>query len=147
MKEEAQWTNVIPEPLPAFGEATDAEDAAMEAHEEHNRRLMEQGVEPLPPPDERELSSHIMSRNFAPPPHIPAQLQRGVLNHVQVAQGIVGSGDDNSILPKPDHTVIDHLAASPINKGLLSVGVTKRYRRKVRFDKCVLCCGTEFFCQ
>lgn len=129
MKEEAQWSTSIPEPLLAFGEATESEDATFEAHEEHNRKLVEQGMDPLPPPNDQELPSHIMSKNFAPPPQLPAQLNRGVLNFA-VAQS-VGSGDDNSILPKPDHTVIDHLAASPISKGLLSVGVTKRYRRKV----------------
>lgn len=129
MKEEAQWTNLIPDPLPAYGEATEAEDAMMAQHEEHNRNLMKQGQEPVPMPDESEFQSHIMLENFSPPPQIPAQLQRGVLNHVGASS--IGTGDDNSILPKPDHTVIDHLAASPISKGLLSVGVTKRYRRKV----------------
>jgi hypothetical protein len=64
------------------------------------------------------------------PPTLPAQLEKGVLNAtVLVARG---SGDDNSILPKPDHSVLNHLAASPIKGGLLSVGVTTRYRRKVR---------------
>lgn len=63
------------------------------------------------------------------PPSLPAQLERGVLNAtVLVAKG---SGDDNSLLPKPDHSVLNHLAASPIKGGLLSVGVTTRYRRKV----------------
>ena len=63
------------------------------------------------------------------PPILPAQLEKGVLNAtVLVAKG---SGDDNSILPKPDHSVLNHLAASPIKGGLLSVGVTTRYRRKV----------------
>jgi hypothetical protein len=65
-----------------------------------------------------------------PPPQLPAQLQRGVLNQAVLVQQ--GSGDDNSILPRPDHSVLDHLLASPINKGLLSVAVTKRYKRKVR---------------
>lgn len=63
------------------------------------------------------------------PPTLPAQLEKGVLNAtVLVAKG---SGDDNSILPRPDHSVLNHLAASPIKGGLLSVGVTTRYRQKV----------------
>lgn len=63
------------------------------------------------------------------PPILPAQLKEGVLNQtVLVAKG---SGDDNSLLPKPDHSVLNHLAASPIKGGLLAVGVTTRYRRKV----------------
>lgn len=63
------------------------------------------------------------------PPTLPAQLERGVLNSTLLIAK--GSGDDNSILPKPDHSVLNHLAASPIKGGLLSVGVTTRYRRKV----------------
>ena len=74
-----------------------------------------------------------MPQSIASPPHLPASLAKGVLNDSNiVAQG---SGDDNSILPIPDHTAIDHLAASPITKGLLSVGMTKRFRRK--FVTCV----------
>lgn len=64
-----------------------------------------------------------------PPPMLPAQLEKGPLNHA--AYVTQGSGDDNSILPKPDHSVINHLAASPIKGGFLSVGVTTRYKRKV----------------
>ncbi|GAA5993898.1 hypothetical protein JCM11641_004735 [Rhodosporidiobolus odoratus] len=63
-----------------------------------------------------------------PPPSLPAQLEKGPLNHA--AYVTQGSGDDNSILPKPDHSVINHLAASPIKGGFLSVGVTTRYKRK-----------------
>lgn len=83
----------------------------------------------LPNPGQLALARKPLSRLAEiRPPILPAQLEKGVLNAtVLVAKG---SGDDNSILPKPDHSVLNHLAASPIKGGLLSVGVTTRYRRK-----------------
>ena len=119
-REESQWTSDIPSELLAFGEQFEVEEAAAIAHEEHNRHLQDQGLQPEPyhPP-------HNYNSQSFPPPSLPAQLQRGVLN-----SGSNSGQDDNSVLPKPDHSVIDHLAASPISKGLLSVAITKRYRRK-----------------
>lgn len=126
---EQRWTTTIPEELISFGEMQEAEEAAYEAQDEHNRKLIERGLPPEPIHHPNITPSHPNLQHPAIPPSLPAQLQRGVLNSiVLVAQG---SGDDNSLLPKPDHSVIDHLAASPITKGLLSVGITKRYRKKV----------------
>jgi hypothetical protein len=67
------------------------------------------------------------------PPQLPAQLRKAVLNEGSLVPE--GSGDDNSILPRPEHSVIDHLLASPINKGYFSVAVTKRYKHKVGTDR------------
>jgi 5'-AMP-activated protein kinase beta subunit, interaction domain len=67
-----------------------------------------------------------------PPPQLPAQLRKAVLNEAVLVPE--GSGDDNSIIPLPEHSVIDHLLASPINKGYFSVAVTERYKQKVRLD-------------
>lgn len=39
--------------------------------------------------------------------------------------------DDNSILPIPNHVVLNHLTASAIRNGTLAVGTTTRYKRKV----------------
>jgi hypothetical protein len=117
-REESQWHQAIPGDLVSFGEQFEAEEAAAQAHEDHNRRLRERGLPVDPMPFFHNVLPSI------PPPSLPAQLQRGVLTSASA------SGDDNSILPKPDHSVIDHLAASPISKGLLSVAITKRYRRK-----------------
>jgi len=126
---EQRWTTDIPDALVAFGEMQEAEEAAYEAQDEHNRKLVAQGLHPIPVVQPQITPTHPHLVHPVAPPSLPAQLQRGVLNSiVLVAQG---SGDDNSLLPKPDHSVIDHLAASPITKGLLSVGVTKRYRKKV----------------
>lgn len=125
---EQRWTTQIPEELLAFGEMQEAEEAAYEAQDEHNRKLVERGLPQEPIVQPNITPTHPNLLHPVAPPSLPAQLQRGVLNSiVLVAQG---SGDDNSLLPKPDHSVIDHLAASPITKGLLSVGVTKRYRKK-----------------
>jgi hypothetical protein len=38
--------------------------------------------------------------------------------------------DDNSILPAPNHVVLNHLTASSIKGGVLAVGTTTRYKRK-----------------
>jgi len=46
----------------------------------------------------------------------------------------VGSpiGDDNSVLPLPSHSVVNHLATSAIRNGVLAVATTTRYKAKVR---------------
>lgn len=120
-EEEEEWTQEIPKELVEWGE-WEAERDALE--NESAISLPEGGVRPppkeLPPPP---------ASSGVPPPSLPAQLEKGPLNHA--AYVTQGSGDDNSILPKPDHSVINHLAASPIKGGFLSVGVTTRYKRKV----------------
>lgn len=44
----------------------------------------------------------------------------------------VGSpiGDDNSVLPLPSHSVVNHLATSAIRNGVLAVATTTRYKAK-----------------
>ncbi|OAV89445.1 hypothetical protein PTTG_28692 [Puccinia triticina 1-1 BBBD Race 1] len=64
----------------------------------------------------------------AEPPKLPAQLKEGILN--LSSRLPEAASDDNSLLPRPDHSVLNHLAASPIRQGLLSVGVTSRFKRK-----------------
>ncbi|KAG8846905.1 hypothetical protein FRB96_001750 [Tulasnella sp. 330] len=39
-------------------------------------------------------------------------------------------GDDNSVLPVPNHVVLNHLGTSAIKNGVLAVGTTTRYHRK-----------------
>lgn len=127
--EDDGWTNEIPEELIKYGEYSDAV----------NQALSNERPQPTPPglipaqPQNGKVGMcqvvpvHELGR--INPPRLPAQLEKGVLNSsLTIAQG---SGDDNSILPKPDHSVISHLAASPIKGGLLSVGVTMRYKKKV----------------
>lgn len=45
--------------------------------------------------------------------------------------------DDNSILPIPNHVVLNHLTASAIRNGTLAVGTTTRYKRKVSLQRVV----------
>lgn len=125
--DDSEWTQEIPPELVEWGEWETARDAI----ESGFLNAGGTGVPPnLPPPP---------SSSGVAPPSLPAQLEKGPLNHA--AYVTQGSGDDNSILPKPDHSVINHLAASPIKGGFLSVGVTTRYKRKVRLY--LLVCGVE----
>jgi hypothetical protein len=43
-----------------------------------------------------------------------------------------GMTDDGSVLPVPSHVVLHHLSTSAIRNGVLAVGNTIRYRKKVR---------------
>ncbi|SGY80452.1 BQ5605_C008g05390 [Microbotryum silenes-dioicae] len=116
--DDSEWTSEIPYELVEYGEW----EAERDAIENSSAFLNPPPNSPpivLPPPP---------AVSGVPPPSLPAQLEKGPLNHA--AYVTQGSGDDNSILPKPDHSVINHLAASPIKGGFLSVGVTTRYKRK-----------------
>lgn len=115
--EDEEWTQEIPAGLIEWGE--------WEAERENYEIALESAK---PPPASYSLPPAPLGGGV-PPPSLPAQLEKGPLNHA--AYVTQGSGDDNSILPKPDHSVINHLAASPIKGGFLSVGVTTRYKRKV----------------
>ncbi|GAA6029585.1 hypothetical protein JCM8097_000950 [Rhodosporidiobolus ruineniae] len=118
----SQWTQEIPPELVAWGEweaQRDAIEADFYARYPSGQPPADADWPEVPPPP--------VSASVAPPT-LPAQLEKGPLNHA--AYVTQGSGDDNSILPKPDHSVINHLAASPIKGGFLSVGVTTRYKRK-----------------
>lgn len=43
------------------------------------------------------------------------------------------SADDGSVLPVPSHVILHHLSTSAIKNGVLAVGVTTRYKKKVGF--------------
>lgn len=45
--------------------------------------------------------------------------------------GMNGLSDDTSVLPVPSHVVLHHLSTSAIRNGVLAVGNTTRYRKKV----------------
>ena len=45
-----------------------------------------------------------------------------------------GLSDDTSVLPVPSHVVLHHLSTSAIRNGVLAVGNTTRYRKKVGFS-------------
>ncbi|GAA6004686.1 hypothetical protein JCM11491_002195 [Sporobolomyces phaffii] len=116
----ASWTQEIPPELEQWGEWEVERDQVESDWLAQNPNPTHSTPGPIYPP--QPVSAGV------PPPTLPAQLEKGPLNHA--AYVTMGSGDDNSILPKPDHSVINHLAASPIKGGFLSVGVTTRYKRK-----------------
>ncbi|KAF9113539.1 galactose metabolism- protein [Mortierella sp. AM989] len=58
-----------------------------------------------------------------PPPALPPHLEKVILNNVP-------SKEDNSVLPVPNHVVLNHLYACSVKEGVLSIGVTARYRKK-----------------
>jgi hypothetical protein len=90
------------------------------------------------------------------PPSLPRHLEKVILNaratgNAASASGVgkssvasvggvgaisgagtaVGGADDNSVLPVPNHVVLNHLGTSAIKGGVLAVGTTTRYHRKV----------------
>ncbi|CAO1633877.1 unnamed protein product [Sympodiomycopsis kandeliae] len=70
---------------------------------------------------------------YAPPPALPRQLEKVILNSSPANPALAppgGTVDDNSILPAPNHVVLNHLTASAIKGGVLAVGTTTRYKRK-----------------
>ncbi|KAJ9109055.1 hypothetical protein QFC21_000382 [Naganishia friedmannii] len=89
----------------------------------------------LPPPQHRayhQRCSTILSQ-LPVPPALPPHLNKVILNVTpRELEGTVGgaAGDDNSILPVPNHVVLNHLTASAIKNDTLAVGTTTRYRRK-----------------
>ncbi|KAG9324454.1 hypothetical protein KVV02_006598 [Mortierella alpina] len=65
------------------------------------------------------------SPNFSsePPPALPPHLEKVILNNIP-------SKEDNSVLPVPNHVVLNHLYACSVKEGVLSISVTARYRKK-----------------
>ncbi|KAH9246018.1 hypothetical protein BASA81_016480 [Batrachochytrium salamandrivorans] len=75
-----------------------------------------------------QLRSHrniVESLPFEPPPTLPAHLQRVLLNSKNV------SIQDPYILPVPTHVTLNHLYACSIRDGVMAIGCTTRYRKKV----------------
>ncbi|KAG0200363.1 hypothetical protein BGX33_011051 [Mortierella sp. NVP41] len=58
-----------------------------------------------------------------PPPGLPPHLEKVILNNMP-------SKEDNSVLPVPNHVVLNHLYACSVKEGVLSISVTARYRKK-----------------
>lgn len=58
------------------------------------------------------------------PPSLPPHLEKVILNTSNERK------DDHSVLPHPNHVVLNHLAASSIRNGVLAVSASTRYRRK-----------------
>ncbi|KAL1842051.1 hypothetical protein VTJ49DRAFT_6121 [Mycothermus thermophilus] len=58
------------------------------------------------------------------PPALPGFLSKPILNVTATRK------DDNSVLPQPNHTVLNHLATSSIKNNVLAVSATTRYKGK-----------------
>ncbi|EJU03363.1 AMPKBI-domain-containing protein [Dacryopinax primogenitus] len=86
----------------------------------------------VPPPILQSLFSSSSGRAPAlpPPPALPRHLERVILNAADRPGG-QADGEDNSILPLPNHVVLNHLTASAIRGGVMAVGITGRYGSKL----------------
>lgn len=58
------------------------------------------------------------------PPSLPPHLEKVILNTSNERK------DDHSVLPQPNHVMLNHLAASSIRNGVLAVSASTRYRKK-----------------
>ncbi|KAK6506921.1 hypothetical protein TWF481_005380 [Arthrobotrys musiformis] len=67
-------------------------------------------------------------RNFdsqlPPPPSLPMILSKVILNGANTIR------DDSSVLPIPNHVVLNHLATSSIRNQVLAISATTRYKKK-----------------
>lgn len=69
------------------------------------------------------------------PPQLPRQLEKVILNAgisskhepIHAKAALV---DDNSVLPAPNHAVLNHLATGAIKNGVLAMGTVSRYKHK-----------------
>ncbi|PWN54431.1 AMPKBI-domain-containing protein [Violaceomyces palustris] len=111
---EERWTCEIPQSILAAQEAEEAHRDALEANG-------------------GDMRNHQNEPNLPAPPVLPRQLEKVILNSSPANPSMAPAGgtvDDNSILPAPNHVVLNHLTASAIKAGVLAVGTTTRYKRK-----------------
>jgi hypothetical protein len=94
------------------------------------RQIIPQALVDMELPDEDpayQTAATIIS-DCAGPPSMPLFLGKSVLN------GQLPLKDDSSVLPLPNHTVLNHLATSSLKNGVLATSVTTRYRKKVSVE-------------
>ncbi|KOS12934.1 snf1-related kinase complex anchoring protein sip1 [Malassezia pachydermatis] len=118
-----EWDVLDEIPGHAEGAWTSEVPPSIEVAQEAEEQLAEQELEP-------EASSLLPA-----PPQLPRQLEKVLLNStmankettINTAAAIV---DDNSILPAPNHAVLNHLATGAIKNGVLAMGTVTRYKNK-----------------
>lgn len=71
-----------------------------------------------------EVMDKFVSSEFVTPPHLPPHLEGVILNSNSTEK------DNNSILPIPNHVVLNHLATTSIKHNVLAVASISRYSRK-----------------
>jgi len=65
-----------------------------------------------------------MYTTAGPPPQLPVQLRRGILNAESE------DSSDPTLLPEPQHVLLNHLYALTVRDGVMVLGATHRYKRK-----------------
>ncbi|EEB08640.1 AMP-activated protein kinase beta subunit [Schizosaccharomyces japonicus yFS275] len=71
------------------------------------------------------LSNNALGDTKLPsPPSLPPHLEKCVLNSNTAYK------EDQSVLPNPNHVVLNHLAAANLQMGVLALSATTRYHRK-----------------
>ncbi|ANB14517.1 Gal83p [Sugiyamaella lignohabitans] len=71
-----------------------------------------------------EVMDQFVSSDFVTPPQLPPHLEGVILNSNSTEK------DNNSILPIPNHVVLNHLATTSIKHNVLAVASISRYSRK-----------------
>ncbi|KAG4304995.1 hypothetical protein PORY_001670 [Pneumocystis oryctolagi] len=71
-----------------------------------------------------ENNAHCIVPELHIPPSLPPHLEKVILNSNSAMK------DDKSVLPSPNHVVLNHLAVSSIRNGVFAVSVTTRFRSK-----------------
>ena len=69
-------------------------------------------------------SSHPPSSSGSGPPILPPHLLQVILNNPNVNSG------DSTLLPQPNHVMLNHLYALSIKDGVMVLSCTHRYRKK-----------------
>lgn len=120
--QEETWTSEIPTALIDAQEAEEAQREADESGQAASKQAQHHG------------SGNTTGAPLPQPPALPRQLEKVILNSspANPSNGTTSGStvDDNSILPAPNHVVLNHLTASSIKGGVLAVGTTTRYKRK-----------------
>ncbi|KAK9468422.1 5'-AMP-activated protein kinase beta subunit, interation domain-containing protein [Lipomyces arxii] len=71
-----------------------------------------------------EASERYISEDYPAPPYLPPHLETVILNTNSTEK------DDSSVLPIPNHVVLNHLATTSIKHNVLAVASVSRYARK-----------------
>lgn len=71
-----------------------------------------------------EVMDKFVSSDFVTPPYLPPHLEGVILNSNSTEK------DNNSVLPIPNHVVLNHLATTSIKHNVLAVASISRYSRK-----------------
>lgn len=107
---ENAWTTVVP---PVIEVAQETEERLLE----HDMGDDASKLLPMPPQLPRQLEKVSLNSNM------PSSAASMPTSSLQV--------DDTSVLPAPNHAVLNHLATGAIRNGVLAMGTVTRYKNKV----------------